>query len=234
MRQYVLVGGGNIGRGDTSYETKEIDQEIVHMTHKKNPNFLFVGLASSHSDSYYDTIKKIYQRLGCVTTYLKRKNLLYNPDLVLQKIQNADIIYIGGGDTLKLLEDVNQFQLASLFFVAADRGCVLVGVSAGAILLAREGFSDSYILRNEGEHYQFISGLQFVPISICPHFHHNLLKDQDLIKSLCEHNREVYGLENCTALKIVGDDISVLKCHSSQKVWLCSYEKTYQEMEFLS
>ena len=40
---------------------KQFDEEIVKMPGKVNPNFLFVGLASSFSDSYFDTMKKIYK-----------------------------------------------------------------------------------------------------------------------------------------------------------------------------
>ena len=58
MKKCVLIGGGEIGRGTTQYETRKIDEAIVQLTEKNNPNFLFIGLASSYADSYYDTIKK--------------------------------------------------------------------------------------------------------------------------------------------------------------------------------
>ena len=103
----VLIGGGEIGRAGYPYETKEIDEEIVRLAGKEKPNFLFVGLASSHADSYYDVIKKVFQKLGCETVYLKKNNLVHNPDLVKQKFMDADIIYIGGGDTLKLKERID-------------------------------------------------------------------------------------------------------------------------------
>ena len=72
----MLIGGGEIGRGTTPYETKEIDEEIVKMTEKEKPKMLFIGLANSFADSYYDYIKKIYKNLGCETMYLKKKNSL--------------------------------------------------------------------------------------------------------------------------------------------------------------
>ena len=55
----MLIGGGETGRGDKVYSTKEIDEEVVKMCGKEKPNFLFIGLASSFSDSYYDTMKLI-------------------------------------------------------------------------------------------------------------------------------------------------------------------------------
>ena len=63
MTKLVLIGGGDVGRGNTSYETELIDKEIVKMTDKETPNFLFIGLASSFSDSYYDTMKKNISRI---------------------------------------------------------------------------------------------------------------------------------------------------------------------------
>ena len=84
----MLIGGGNVGRGDTEYETSAIDKEIVKFSEKENPKFLFIGLASSFSDSYFKTIKKIYKELGCECSYLKKNNLINNPNIVEEKILN--------------------------------------------------------------------------------------------------------------------------------------------------
>ena len=59
----MLIGGGEIGKGNSSYETLDIDKEIVKMCGKENPNVLFIGLASSFADSYYDYVKKIFKDL---------------------------------------------------------------------------------------------------------------------------------------------------------------------------
>ena len=157
----ILIGGG-----DYSF----LSQKIVRSIKKDIPVFLFIGLASNYSDAYYDKIKKIYQNLGCKCIYLKKKNILYNPQIVLDKINQADIIYIGGGDSIKLASRIDEFGLEILLREAYDRGCVLVGVSAGAILLSKEGFSDSNISRGEGEDFLFVKGMGFVKTTICPHY----------------------------------------------------------------
>ena len=38
MAKFMLIGGGNVGRGDTIYETSTIDSEIVKFSEKENPN----------------------------------------------------------------------------------------------------------------------------------------------------------------------------------------------------
>ena len=225
MKKLMLIGGGDTGRGNTSYETKEIDEEIVRLTDKENPNFLFIGLASSHSDSYYDTMKKIYKELGCTPVYLKKSNILNNPDIVETKIKDADIIYICGGDSVKLINDIKEYKIDKLLLEAYNNGTVLAGMSAGAILLSNKGFSDSLIIRGESDKYEFLNGLNFININFCPHYNTDPKKTTDLEEYLSKHNEEVYCLENCTALEIIDGNISVIKSNSKSKVYLKTDKK---------
>lgn len=231
MKKLVLIGGGDIGRGNTSYETKEIDEEIVKLTGIAKPNLLFIGLASSFSDSYYDTIKKIYRDLGCECAYLKKKNIINNPDIVKEKINKANIIYIGGGDTVKLINDIKEYKIDELLLEAYNRGCVLAGISAGAILLSNSGYSDSYILRGESNKYEFIKGLGLSNINFCPHYHSSKEKDEELESDLKGFKEPVYCLENCTALEILDNNIKVIKAKENAKVFKLSYEDQLEIIE---
>lgn len=225
----MLIGGGEVGRNGRMYETKEIDEEIVKMSGVSNPKVLFIGLASSFADSYYDYIKNIFKDLGCTPVYLKKKNVTKNPDIVKNKIEDADIIYIGGGDTIKLMDTVKEYGIDALLKDAANRGCVIAGISAGAILMAQKGFSDSYILRGESNDYSFIDGLGFIDLCICPHYHSDEKKISDLKNVLRECKDVVYGLENCTALKIVDDNLTVVRSKNDANVYKCSYNKEFIE-----
>ena len=74
MRKLVCIGGGEIPRYKEGkllpYETKEIDEEIVRLSNKTNPKFLFISIASSHPEEYYEGIKKVYENLGCIVSHL--------------------------------------------------------------------------------------------------------------------------------------------------------------------
>lgn len=231
MKKLVLIGGGDTGRGETTYSTKEIDEEIVKLAEKENPNFLFIGLASSHADSYYDTMKKIYKELGCTPVYLKKSNLVNNPDIVKQKINDADIIYICGGDTVKLLDHVKEYNLEDLLLEAYNKGTVIAGMSAGAILLSNKGFSDSLIIRGESDKYEFLKGLKFIDIAFCPHYNIDPKKNKELEEYLSNNNEEVYCLENNTALKIIDDKISIIKSDNKARAYKVSYKDKIIEEE---
>ena len=225
----MLIGGGEIGKGETSYETVNIDQEIVRMSGVSHPHFLFIGFANDYAESYYEIIKKNFKKLGCTTSFLKKKNCLHNPELVVEKINQADIIYLGGGDTLKLLETLKEFGIDYLLQEAFNRGCVLAGISAGAIALCMDGFSDSFILRGESNRHEFVRGLQFVPIHISPHFHASERKTVELENAICEGKFEVYGIENCSAIQILDDYMNIIRESDQNNVYLCYYDQKYRE-----
>ena len=210
----MLIGGGNTRNG--AWETKEIDIEAVKMTGKEKPNFLFVGIASQFADSYYDAMKAIYKELGCECQYLKKKNIINNRDIVENKIRNADIIYIGGGDTIKLMTELEEYNLKDLFVEAVNSNKVIVGISAGAIMLCSEGYSDSLKIRGESDKYDFIKGLGILPIVFSPH--HSEEKDNELNDEI--GNKTIYGLENGVALKIEDNKYTVVKSMINNNAYL--------------
>ena len=200
MKTCILIGGNS--------EELDIDKKIIELSKKDNPNFLYIGLANSYADSRYDQIKKIYKNYNCNTKYLKKSNVINNPKLVEEKIKEADIIYIDGGDTIKLLDYVKNYEIESLLKDAYSKGTIMVGISAGAILLSNEGLSDSYILRKEKDTYEFLQGLNFVNVKICPHY---TMDKERIIKAKNKEKGIVYGLPNGTALIITNNKIKKIE-----------------------
>ena len=221
----MLIGGGDIGRSNTKYETKEIDEKIVKLSNKENPNFLFIGLASNFSDSYYKVIKDIYKNLGCKTGKISNKTLTHI-EVVEEKIKNADIIYIGGGDTVKLVNIIDKMLKEKL-----DTESVLVGISAGAISYVKSGLSDTEIINNISNNYVKVDGLGFIDYMFVPHFSSDSKKMEDLEKVL-KNDKENIALctDNCAAIEIIDGHINVVKSDIKAKAYKGIYkDKLYLE-----
>lgn len=199
MKKLLLIGGKD-------KDSNDMDKKIVELSGKENPNLLFIGFASEYAEAEYNNIKKIFKPLNCNTSFLKKKNCINNKELMLKKIKEADIIYIGGGNTIKLLNTIKEFGIEKLLKDAYNKEKLLVGISAGAILLSKEGFSDSLVTKDNPNNYKFIKGLAFTDICICPHYSERkeLLKDN--IK-----NKTVYGLDNNTVIYIVNEEKKYIK-----------------------
>ena len=229
----MLIGGGDIGRADNKYETGTIDEEVVKMAKKEEPNFLFISLASSFGDSYYKIIKDIYKNLGCKTGKISNKTLSHM-EVVEKKIKEEDIIYIGGGDTVKLVNILKETGMDKMLKESLDNNTVLAGVSAGAIAYLKYGLSDVEIMNNISNNYVKVDGLNFLDYMFVPHFSSDPKKKLDLENVLRKNNDiKAYCLDNCAALKIEDDKISVIKSKSDAKCYKASYSDKFNLEEIL-
>lgn len=129
MTKIVAIGGGEV----SAKSTLEIDKEIIAFSGKKNPKILFIPTASSDSESYYLTIKEYFNNLGCSTEVLyliKDKENLTKKEIEI-KIFSSDIIYVGGGNTLKMMTIWRKLGVDVLLKQALEKNIVLCGLSAG-------------------------------------------------------------------------------------------------------
>ena len=85
-------------------ETLAIDKEIVRLAKKAKPSLLFIPTASDDDLKYWASVDEHFKKLGCKTDvlFLIRENP--NHKEIALKISAADIIYIGGGNTLKMMK----------------------------------------------------------------------------------------------------------------------------------
>ncbi|MFC1953334.1 Type 1 glutamine amidotransferase-like domain-containing protein [Chloroflexota bacterium] len=144
MGKIVAIGGGEIGRQGYPVETTGIDKEIIRLSGVVNPRLLFIPTATSDAESYVEAVHKHFgEDLGCTidTLYLVKEK----PGIseIRDKVLNANIIYVGGGNTLKMLKIWRNLGVDKILHEAYERNIVLSGLSAGAICWFRYGSSDS-------------------------------------------------------------------------------------------
>ena len=156
MCKLVAIGGGEIVRG----ETLAIDKEIVSLTGKNRPRALFIPTASSDSREYWQVFQNVYgTELGCETDVLYLLGVSPTKRELEQKILSADLIYVGGGNTLKMMRRWRRLGVDSILRDAYGRGIVLSGLSAGCICWFNWGHSDSMAFYHpESWRYVGVSG----------------------------------------------------------------------------
>lgn len=207
----VAIGGGEIGRLGTKIETESIDKEIIHLTGKKHPKLLFLPTASGDSESYYKVIKNYFGiRLGCKTDVLYLFKDHPTKKEMEQKVFGSDIVYVGGGNTLRMLKQWRRYGLDSILEKAANKGVILSGVSAGAICWFKYGNSDSLKFSDKRNPLIKLKGLGFIPLMSCPHYDIEKSRRPSLMKMIKEKGGISIALENCSALEILDDKYKVL------------------------
>jgi dipeptidase E len=164
----VAIGGGNIRTKGTA----AIDREIIRLSRKKHPKLLFIPTASSDSEAYWKHIQEYFGGfLKCRTEVLFLIKEQPSNDEIRSKIASADIIYVGGGNTLLMMRLWRRLGIDKLLKSAYERGTVLSGISAGSICWFDSGHSDSMAFYNPRKwKYIKVRGLGLIKGIHCPHY----------------------------------------------------------------
>ena len=164
----VAIGGGDIRTRGTA----AIDREIVRLSKKKHPKLLFIPTASSDSEEYWKHVQEYFGKfLKCKTDVLFLIREHPSKEQIRRKILGADIIYVGGGNTLMMMRLWRRLGVARLLISAYENGTVLTGISAGSICWFDSGHSDSMSFYNPRKwKYINVKGLGLIRGTHCPHY----------------------------------------------------------------
>ena len=214
MKRIVAIGGGDLGNFDTFL----IDCEIVNLTGKKRPKALFIGTASGDSERYIEKFIRVYGKaLGCYVEVLTLSN--ENLKSIEHKIMNADLIYVGGGNTLEMLEVWKKHRVHIFLKRAWKKGIVLSGLSAGSICWFKSGHSDSMKYYNENSwHYIKVDGLGFINAMNCPHFDEDK-REEDFSRMILNYDTLGIALQNNCAIEIVDERYRIISSKKGAKAY---------------
>ena len=213
MGKIIAVGGGDMREA----ETLPIDQEVVELTGKARPKALFIPTASYDSVEYWEGFQRIYGgQLGCETAVLYLLKLTPSRAELEESILSADLIYVGGGNTLKMMRRWRKLGVDRLLEQAYNRDTVLAGVSAGAICWFSYGHSDSMAFYHPGDwSYIRVKGMGLIDSLACPHFDGEtggVKRKQDFLQMVQRHRAIGVGIDNHGAIVFAEGGFRVIAC----------------------
>ncbi|SDX39851.1 dipeptidase E [Marininema mesophilum] len=219
QRKLILIGGGWLESGST----KAIDSYAVKLTNKKSPLALFIPTASGDEEEYITSFHNLYgAKLGCHTEVLRSSDIADREYSLRKTILDADLLYLGGGNYIKMLAFWQKHRVDSLIQEAWKKGKVIVGISAGAICWFEKGLRSNY--EHEGE-YILSEGWGIIPTTICPHF--NQTDRRQAFLSLSKMGTEGLALEDDCGLAIIDDQFQLLTRSDTKGAWYIKHGAIY-------
>ena len=211
MGKIVAIGGGNMAE----LETLAIDREVVALTGNSRPRALFIPTASSDRRDYWHSFQQVYGgELGCETDVLYLLGVNPTRGELESKILTADLVYVGGGNTLKMMRRWRRLGVDSVLREAYDRGIVLSGLSAGCICWFSWGHSDSMSFYHpEDWSYVRVRGMGLIDTLGCPHFDSDTAgveRKDDFGWMVRRHAELGIAIDNNCAIEVVGDTYRVI------------------------
>jgi dipeptidase E len=231
MVKIIALGGGNKRRTKFSVEALEVDKEIVKLSGILSPKLLFIPTASSDLKEYIEDVKSHFKTLGCRVDSLPLLNGGLSQKQIENKILNSDIVYVGGGNTLKMMRLWRRLGVDIILKKAAKKGIVLSGVSAGAICWFKFGNSDSRRDKNPNADLIKIRGLNLLPLLFCPHFDAGSDRRGDLKKMMKKTSGVAIAVANCCAIEIIDNRYRIISSNDGASAYKAFWKNNeyYQE-----
>jgi len=193
-KKIILAGGG------TEKESKELDRFFVSLI-KRNKKLIYIPIAMDsrpYSDCFNwfnKAMKKLnFNNFGMVTNLKKFK---------ISK--NIGAIYIGGGNTFKLLKEIRQSNFDKKLLKFIKDGGIIYGGSAGAIILGKDILTSSDNNENVKDNFD---GLNLINnYSVWCHYNNEDEKIFDYIKS---RRNNVIAISEKSGIFINGNNFKVI------------------------
>ena len=198
----IAIGGGEI----KNKTTLKIDEYIVDLAKKhaggNRAMGLFFGTASHDSMPYFNSFRKTYTSVFDIKAEVALS--VYgemNREHIQEKIDKADMIYVGGGDTVFMIDKWKEKGLLEPLVKAYNDGKIICGLSAGAICWFTDMYTDYEIMRGSSNEYVMRKGIGLIDGAICPHFNE---REKDFTETVIKGNiKSAYCIENDSALVFV-------------------------------
>ena len=206
-KRIIAIGGGEI----KNKTTLEIDRYVANLAKEhageKRANALFFGTASHDSMPYFNSFRKTYTSVFDIKAEVAL--IVYGEmdvERIKGKIENADCIYIGGGDTVYMLEKWQETGIDKMLIDAYEQGKIICGLSAGAICWFVDMYTDYQIMRGESSEYTLKKGLGILKGTACPHFNE---REKDFTENMIKSNIPwAYAIENDAAIEFVNGEFT--------------------------
>ncbi len=217
MTYYALIGGRSI----ENICNFKLEEDIFNYLNINPKQILFIPLATINNiDNSINKFQKLINNKYNIY-YLKD----FNYEFVKEKIIESDVIYFNGGCAEELVRLMKLYNLDKLFNENILKNKLIIGISAGAIMLSEYGMGDRYAYKDKNNYYNYkiVKGLGILPITICPHYDHIGLDCYN--SEVKNYSFNGYALEDDTA--ILYNDIKVFKINKTKSVYLFDYKNKY-------
>ena len=211
MRKIVAIGGGEM----RSLETLAIDEEVLRLARTARPRALFIPTASYDSVDYWEAFQHVYgEELGCATDVLYLLENVPPSENIEEQILSSDLIYGGGGNTLKMMRRWRKLGVDGMLERAYAKGIVLAGVSAGAMCWFSHGHSDSMAFYHPDDwSYIRVRGMGLIHAFACPHYDGEtagVKREQDFQQMVKKQGGMGVAIDNCCARELVDEEFRVI------------------------
>lgn len=189
--------------------SSKIDNELKTLFIEPNPKIGYIPSSSDTERKYYRERKAFYNQLGMDLDVYFELDKEYRPDL-LDSLLDCDAIHLSGGNTYYFLHYLRFRNMIDTLIRYVAQGGILIGVSAGSILMTPNisisSLCGDEIIEGETD----FSGLGLVDFSFVPHFGDRPTSLEDLKKYSQDKQTVVYAARDSGGIVVIENEVKCI------------------------
>ena len=194
MGRIIAISSGDLNT------TEAMNKYAIRLITGSTKRVLFIGTASHDAEGYIEGMKAVFTGLGCdEVRALELTRKQYSGQELREMIFRADLIYIGGGDTIFMYNEWKKHGIDVLLREVYEKDtAVLMGISAGAMCWFSSGCTDSELaVIRPGRKFGLAEELLGIHSqTFCPHYEDRV---EDFAELLEEIKKDALALESNVA-----------------------------------
>jgi len=197
---YLLAGGPGAKRQSPD----PILQMALRELGKTKPSVAYIGAAHGDSLMFYLFIKRLIVAAGAGKVELvplaKKKSNIAEAQLI---IQSSDCIFVSGGDVSEGMRVLTEKSVIPLIKKRYDEGALIIGVSAGSIMLAKQWIN--WPDENDEASAELFPCMNIAPVLCDTHGEEDKWNELHSLLRLTDGDQIGYGIPSGGAMRISTD-----------------------------
>lgn len=207
----VLYSGGD------EKDNLQLDRAFIDLIGKKNPVITFIPSSSYLSEQEFKSFVRHYSKFR-ITRFIHFPVDVPFDRILFQEVMRSDVIHLSGGNTFYFLNSLRKSKLLKELRTFVEKGGILTGLSAGAILMTEniEMAANPQFDRDENfVNISNLSALNLVDFAFFPHFKNSPRYDTFFKKFTREHDKVIYACPDGAGLVVSGGELRFIgRCYA--------------------
>jgi dipeptidase E len=170
-------------------ENQRLDRRFLEIVGKESPKLAYIPSASDNTRKYFSDKCQYYKRYGIGDLMYFDLNKEYDPSKT-EELLACDAIHLSGGDPFQFLGSIRKRNFGPVLKKYWQGGGILLGISAGAILLTPSISISHVFYQSRTDKHQAVGLVDF---HFLPHWNLREQKLKDVCLFSSENNNTVYA-----------------------------------------
>lgn len=176
----------------------------------KTVTFIPTAALPDKLDFHIKYSKELLTEMGLIVDELEISTATHSD--IVNKLENNDYIYVSGGNTFFLLQEMNRSGAGNIIKAQINAGKLFIGESAGAILLAPDiEYSkdmDNPLAASQLKTFAALNMIDFYPV---PHYKNEPLKEAvEILISKYGTELPLVPFSNSQAILVIGKEKQII------------------------